>query len=233
MYFERGKGKANYTYCNTIPTSKFWKKKKQKQNRRRQICADNICEPHACCSEDEEQYESLQDKQIKAIYLMVREGWICHAAFTYIYLCSTSIFMNIPDNGITPALLWIIPEVDLPLEWYLGWNRTHPASNYNRLGVCARFGFIKQWTERKENAKLDFFSNIYMKSSQDRISFQGLTVTVSEKRGRLREYEIWKERWSCFSCVCRFVSISFYFVYIYTVHIGPQNVWITHMENIS
>lgn len=27
--------------------------------------------------------------------------------------------MNIPDNGITQALLCIIPEVDLPLEWYL------------------------------------------------------------------------------------------------------------------
>lgn len=110
---------------------------------------------------------------------MVRQGWSCRVTFTYIYLCSISIFMNIPDNGITPALLWIIPEVDLPLEWYLGWNRTHPASNYNRLGVWARFGFIKQWTERKKNAKLDFFSNIYIKSSQDRISFQGW---VSEER---------------------------------------------------
>lgn len=144
---------------------------------------------------------------------MVREGWSCRVTFTYIYLCSTSIFMNIPDNGITPALFWIIPEVDLPLEWYSGWNRTHPASNYNRLGVWARFGFIKQWTERKKNAKLDFFSNIYIKSSQDRISFQGLTVT-GLKRGRLLEYDIWKERWSCFSCVCRFVSISFCSVYI-------------------
>lgn len=147
------------------------------------MCGDNICEPHACCSDwDQEQYDSLQDKQFKAIYLMVREGWICRGTFTYIYLCFTSIFMNILDNGITPALFRIISEVDLPLEWYLGWNRTHPVSNYNRLGVWARFGFIKQWTKRKENAKLDFFSNIYIKSSQDRISFQGLTVTEWKER---------------------------------------------------
>lgn len=134
----------------------------------------------------------------------------------YIHLFFTSIFMNIPDNGITPALFWIIPEVDLPLEWYLGWNRTHPASNYNRLGVWARFGFIKQWTERKENAKLDFFSNIYIKSSQDRISFQGLTVTEWKERQIAR---IWntKGKMKCFF-LCRQICLSFYFVYIYCIY---------------
>lgn len=135
--------------------------------------------------------------------------------------------MNIPDNGITPALFWIIPEVDLPLEWYLGWNRTHPASNYNRLGVWARFGFIKQWTERKENAKLDFFSNIYIKSSQDRISFQGLTVT-EWKETQIAGIWNMKGEMKLFVLCLQICLYLFYFVYIYTVHIGPQNVWITH-----
>lgn len=166
---------------------------------------------------------------------MVREGWICRVTFTYIYLCFTSIFMSISDNGITPALFWIIPEVDLPLEWYLGWNRTHPASNYNRLGVWARFGFIKQWTERKENAKLDFFSNIYIKSSQDRISFQGLTVAEWKERQIARKWNM-KGEMKLFSLrlqICLYLFLFCIYIYIYTVHIGPQNVWITHMENIS
>lgn len=145
---------------------------------------------------------------------MVREGWICRVTFTYIYLCFTSIFMNIPDNGIRPALFWIIPKVDLSLEWYLGWNRTHPASNYNRLGVWARFGFIKQWTERKENAKLDFFSNIYIKSSQDRISFQGLTVTEWKERQIARIWNMKEEMKLFFLCLQIYLYLVF-FVYVY------------------
>lgn len=138
--------------------------KKRKRRRKglcwRHMCATCLLQPRSMIKNNLIHYKT----QIKEIYIMVKEGWICRVTFTYIYLCCTSIFMNILDNSITPALFWIIPEVDLPLEWYLCWNRTHPASNYNRLGVWARFGFIKQWTERGKNAKLDFFFpfNIYI-----------------------------------------------------------------------
>lgn len=56
-------------------------------------------EPH-----DKEQYDSLQRKQMKVIHITVKDGGVCSVTSTCVYLCFTSIFMDIPDDGLTPAL---------------------------------------------------------------------------------------------------------------------------------
>lgn len=90
---------------------------------------------------DKEQCDPLQESQIKVIHITVKDEWI--------YTCLFMLHIHIHEGSWWRYnSSFILPEVDLPLEWYLCWNRTHPASNYNKLRVWARFGFIKQWTER-------------------------------------------------------------------------------------
>lgn len=112
---------------------------------------------------DEEQYDSVQ---IKAIYTTAKGGWICCVTFTYVYLCCASIFMNIPDNAITPTLFcqkWIFHWKDVEIEHILraiiiGLESEPDLDSLNN-------------EQRGKNAKLDFppFSIYTYKSSHSGI----------------------------------------------------------------
>lgn len=80
-----------------------------------------MCGPHACVSllPYAEDYDSLKYTQIKVIHITLNllVNLLCNIYIQYMYLCCTSILMNILDNGITPT--------QFCQKWIFHWNDTY------------------------------------------------------------------------------------------------------------
>lgn len=83
--------------------------------------------------------------------------------------------MNIPDNGITPALFQ---------KWIYHWNDTCVEIEHILQAIIMGLesepdlDSLNNEQRGREGAKLDFFLNIYIKSSQGGNFVRGIRVTV-------------------------------------------------------
>lgn len=104
--------------------------------------------------------------------------------------------MNIPDNGITPALFQ---------KWIYHWNDTCVEIEHILQAIIMGLesepdlDSLNNEQRGREGAKLDFFLNIYIKSSQGGNFVRGIRVTVWKREdGSVEKEKEGKEALSCF-----------------------------------